>query len=300
MPTAVGRTSESGYGFSGDGRVLTCLCVRRVVLRRRRIEEVEHMAAAKMGDLTGKVAVVTGGSGGIGAGISCRFAVAGADVVVAYHRNRDGADRVVEAISEHGSRAVGIQVDVTEPADVQRLVASSLDAFGAVDVLINNAGAYPMASILDMTADEWDRMLSVNLRSTFLCLQAVAKVMVERGSGGSIVNVASIEAENPAPMHAHYCASKAAVVMLTQSAAAELGPHRIRVNCVSPGLIHREGIEEAWPEGVERWANAAPLERLGTPSDVANACLFLASPAAEWITGANLRVDGGVMTHQVF
>ena len=124
--------------------------------------------------------------------------------------------------------------------------------------------------------------------------------MVERECGGSIINIASIEAENAAPMHAHYCAAKAGVVMLTESSAQELGRHGIRVNCVSPGLIWREGIDEAWPEGVERWMKAAPLSRLGTPQDIANACLFLASNAAEWITGANLRVDGGVMTSQIF
>ena len=129
--------------------------------------------------------------------------------------------------------------------------------------------------------------------------QAVAKRMIEQG-GGAIVNIASIEAENAAPMHAHYCAAKAGVAMLTQAAAQELGGHGIRVNCVSPGLIWRDGIEDAWPEGVERWKAAAPLTRLGRPKDIADACLFLASDAAAWITGVNLRVDGGVMTNQIF
>jgi NAD(P)-dependent dehydrogenase (short-subunit alcohol dehydrogenase family) len=151
-----------------------------------------------------------------------------------------------------------------------------------------------------MSEAEWDEVVNSNLRSTFLCTQAVARQMMAQGDGGAIVNIASIEAENPAPMHSHYNAAKGGVVMHTAAAANELGPHGIRVNAVSPGLIWREGIEQAWPDGVERFLKAAPLGRLGRADDVADACLFLASPAARWITGANLRVDGGVMTKQIF
>ncbi|MDQ4078313.1 MAG: SDR family oxidoreductase, partial [Chloroflexota bacterium] len=124
--------------------------------------------------------------------------------------------------------------------------------------------------------------------------------MIEQGAGGAIVNIASIEAERPAPLHAHYNAAKGGVLMYTRSAALELGPHGIRVNAVSPGLIWREGIEEQWPEGVARWREAAPLTRLGRPEDVADACLFLASPAARWISGTNLVVDGGVLVRPAF
>jgi len=258
------------------------------------------MDIANSFDLTGKTAIITGASGGIGGGIALRFAGAGADVVVAYHTNHDAAAKVVERIKGMGRRAVAIRADATIKTDVERLVALCLDAFGRIDTLVNNAGSYPMEALLEMSEGNWDGVVNANLRSVFLCTQAVAAAMIGRETGGSIVNIASIEAENPAPMHAHYCAAKAAVVMLTQASASELGKHGIRVNCVSPGLIWREGIEDAWPEGVARWKSAAPLARLGTPKDIANACLFFASDAAEWITGANLRVDGGVMTNQIF
>jgi NAD(P)-dependent dehydrogenase (short-subunit alcohol dehydrogenase family) len=143
-------------------------------------------------------------------------------------------------------------------------------------------------------------VVDASLKSVFLCTQAAARLMVERGIQGAIVNIASIEAESPEPDHSHYDAAKAGVLMHTRSAAFELAPHGIRVNAVSPGLIWQPGIEESWPEGVARWQAAAPLQRMGFSEDVADACLFLASPAARWITGVNLRVDGGVMVRPGF
>jgi NAD(P)-dependent dehydrogenase (short-subunit alcohol dehydrogenase family) len=151
-----------------------------------------------------------------------------------------------------------------------------------------------------MTASQWDEVIDANLRTSFLCTQAAARQMVRQGGEGAIVNVASIEGTHPAPGHSHYNAAKAGVLMHTRAAAQELATHGIRVNAVAPGLIWREGIEEAWPEGVERWTRAAPLRRLGRPEDVADACLFLASAGARWITGATLTVDGGVTTHAIF
>jgi NAD(P)-dependent dehydrogenase (short-subunit alcohol dehydrogenase family) len=151
-----------------------------------------------------------------------------------------------------------------------------------------------------MSESEWDAVIDANLRSVFLCTQAAAKQMMAQGSGGAIVNIASIEGENPAPLHSHYDAAKGGVLMHTMAAANELGPHGIRVNAVSPGLIWREGLAEAWPDGVARYKKAVPLGRLGLADDIADACLFLASPAARWITGVNLRVDGGVMTKQIY
>lgn len=257
------------------------------------------MKVAELLDFTGKAVIVTGASGGIGRGIALRFAEAGASIVVGYHTGQEAAAQVVDEIVRSGGLATAVGADATTAIGAKHLVAVCLETFGGVDVLINNAGAYPMASLLEMTEEAWATVLDANLRSAFLCTQAAATVMMKHG-GGSIINIASIEAENPAPMHAHYCAAKAGLVMLTRSSAAELGEHRIRVNSVSPGLIWRQGIEKAWPDGVERWLVAAPLPRLGTPEDVANACLFLASDGAGWISGANLRVDGGVMTHQIF
>jgi 3-oxoacyl-[acyl-carrier protein] reductase len=236
------------------------------------------------------VAIVTGSGSGHGRGIARRFAEAGASVVVHYRTSESGAREVVEAIESAGGGARALRADLTRGEDVERLFDAVVEEFGGLDVLVNNAGIYPLASLVDMTEGEWEAVVDANLKSVHLCTQAAARRMED---GGTIVNVGSVEALQPMPMHAHYDAAKAGVLMYTRAAALELGPRGIRVNAVSPGLIGREGIEEAWPEGVERWFQAAPLGRMGTPEDVADACLFLASDGARWITGANLVVDGG-------
>lgn len=242
---------------------------------------------------------MTGSGSGLGQGIARRFAQAGARVAVHYNHSAEGAQALVEAIGQGGA-AVSLQGDLTRAGDAQRLVDETVRALGRVDVLINNAGIYPRASLLEMSPEEWDAVVDANLRSTFLCTQAAARVMAAQGEGGAIVNISSIEQENPAPQHSHYDAAKGGVLMFTRAAAFELATYGIRVNAVAPGLIWREGIEQSWADGVERWQRTAPLKRLGLPEDVADACLFLASPAARWITGASLVVDGGVMTHQIF
>ena len=251
-------------------------------------------------DFRGKVVVVTGGASGIGAGIARRFAEAGAEVVVNFRRNESGAREVVKAIEGRGGRAAAVQADVSQAAGATAVVEQAVANFGGFDVLVNNAGTYPISALLEMSEAEWDQVIADNLRSVHLCTQAAARRMIAQGRAGSIVNIASIEAENPAPRHSHYAAAKAAVVMYTRSAALELGRQGIRVNCVSPGLIWREGLDRDWPEGVNGYLRAVPLRRLGLPQDVADACLFLASEAARWITGANLVVDGGVLCHRVY
>jgi len=255
---------------------------------------------AQLLDFRGKTVIVTGASGGIGAGIASRFAQAGADVVVAYRTNEGGSHAVVKNIESAGHRALAVQADLSQSAGAAALMDKTIHAFAALDVLVNNAGTYPVSSLVDMSESEFDQVIADNLRSVHLCTQAAARAMIARGGPGAIVNIASIEARNPAPEHSHYVAAKAAVVMYTRSAALELGGQGIRVNCVSPGLIWREGLERDWPEGVNGYLSAAPLGRLGQPADVADACLFLASPAARWITGADLVVDGGVLTHRVY
>lgn len=261
---------------------------------------MQILSPLKLLDFSDQVVLVTGGGSGIGAGISRRFAEAGANVVVNYLTSESGANQVVEEIKGMGSEALAIQADVSQATEVSRLIERTTEAFKHIDVLINNAGIYPLSTFLDMTEEKWDQVVDASLKSTFLCTKAVSKQMIDQGEGGAIVNITSIEAENPAPMHAHYNAAKGGVHMFTKSVANELGPHGIRVNAVAPGLIWKEGIEQEWPDGVQRWLKAAPLGRLGMPDDVADACLFLASPAARWITGASLLVDGGVMTKQIY
>jgi NAD(P)-dependent dehydrogenase (short-subunit alcohol dehydrogenase family) len=250
-------------------------------------------------DFRGKRVLVTGAGSGIGSGIARRFAEAGASIAIHYRSSRRGARGLASTIGKLGRQAVLIQADISRAADVTKLMEKTIDVMGRIDVLINNAGSYPVSPLLEMREAEWDAVIADNLRSVHLCTRAVARHMMKSG-GGVIINIASIEGENPVPGHSHYNAAKAGVLIYTRTAAQELGRHGIRVNAISPGLIWREGIEQAWPEGVQAYLRAVPMGRLGRPDDVADACLFLASPAARWITGANLVVDGGVMTHRIF
>ena len=258
------------------------------------------METAEMLDYTGKAALVTGGGSGIGAGIALRFAEAGANVGLSYFSSEAGAEQVAKSIEALGRKAFTAQADVRSRVSVERLIGGTAENLGGLDVLINNAGIDPLTPLIEMTDEQWNEVVDTNLRGVYLCTQLGAKRMMQQAAGGAIVNIASIEAQNPAAMHSHYNATKAGIVMHTKAAARELGEHNIRVNVVSPGLIWEEGLEEAWPDGVSRYLEAAPLGRLGKPDDVADACLFLASPAARWITGANLVVDGGVLTSTVY
>ncbi|NOX70801.1 MAG: SDR family oxidoreductase [Gammaproteobacteria bacterium] len=250
-------------------------------------------------DFSDKTVVVTGASQGIGEGVVRRFAQAGANVVIHYRGGEAGARVIADEIVAEGGAAISCKADVSIKEEVDRLVNATVDAFGQLDVMVNNAGIFPNAGFLDMSIDDWHEMYRANLDTAFLCTQAAA-VQMKKSNGGAIVNMASISALNPGSDHSHYNSAKAAVVMLTRSAAQELGPSNIRVNVVSPGLIYRDGIEDQWPDGVARWKNKAPLGRMGTVTDVADACLFLASPAARFITGQNLVVDGGVMNSMIY
>ncbi|MFI2617590.1 SDR family NAD(P)-dependent oxidoreductase [Streptomyces sp. NPDC018584] len=245
--------------------------------------------------LDGRVALVTGGSGGIGAGIARRFAQAGAAVVVHFRRGESRARELVERIGAAGGDAVALGADLTREEECHRLVEAAYAWRGRLDALVNNAGIQPLRDLADLTAAEWRQLSDANVTSAFCCTQAAAGLMSRQDGGGTVTHIASIEGSHPAPGHAHYSASKAALIMFARSAALEYGPRGIRVNSVSPGLIDRPGLAEQWPQGVERWGRAAPLGRLGRPEDIGDACVFLASDAASWITGTDLVVDGGVV-----
>lgn len=248
-------------------------------------------------DLSGKVALVTGASSGLGAGIAKRLAQAGASIAIA---DLQPADEICSEIRGLGQECFSAIVDVINLTQVENLFEQIEEHLGPVDILINNAGIYPSTDLLDMTPEEWDRIMQVNLKSVFLTTQTAAKRMINAEMGGAIVNISSIEDTIPAVGHSHYAASKAGVVMFGKSAALELGKHNIRVNTVSPALFNRPGLAQQWPEGVARFMDNAVLKRVGEVDDIADACLFLSSEASRWITGMNLPVDGGVLISQAY
>jgi len=258
-------------------------------------------------DFAGRTVLVTGGSRGIGAGIARRFGEAGAFVVVGFARAESDAQEVADQVRAGGGDALALQADVRRPGDVDRLIRRTMAHRGRLDVLVNNAGIYPLSPLLDLADSEWESVLAANLTGTHLCTQRAAHAMRElskqgdeAGNGGAIINISSIEATSTAFAHSHYSAAKAAVEQYTRSAALELAGHGIRVNAVAPGLIGRPGLEADWPDGVARWLERVPLRRLGTPEDIADAFLFLAPPLARWITGVTIAVDGGVQVAPSF
>jgi len=255
----------------------------------------------------GKVVLITGGGRGIGAGIARRFAEAGASVVISYVQAEEAAQEVVEKIQAKGGQGIALRADVTLAADVEQLISRTVERQGRLDVLVNNAGVYPLSPLLEMADEEWEQVLAANLTGTHFCTQRAARTMIELSAkwdddecGSAIINISSIEATSPTFSHSHYTAAKAGVEQYTRNAALELAGKGIRVNAVAPGLIDRPGLAQVWPEGVRRWQERVPLARLGTPEDIADACIFLASPLARWVTGVTLTVDGGVQVAPAF
>ena len=250
----------------------------------------ELPAPHEMIRLDGSMIVVTGAGGSIGGGIIRRLVVAGATVVA--HTRSSPVDHLVDT---GGEPVASVTADLTEPDAAERVVQAAVD-HGRIDGLVNNAGIQPVVHFTEMTDDQWTEMIDTNLNAVHRLTAAAAEAMRAQGTGGSVVHVASIEGRQPTDFHGHYATAKAGLLMHARAAAGAYGPHGIRVNSVSPGLIDRPGLAEDWPEGVARWHAAAPLGRMGTPEDVGDACVFLCSDLARWITGADLVVDGGVLT----
>jgi NAD(P)-dependent dehydrogenase (short-subunit alcohol dehydrogenase family) len=243
--------------------------------------------------LAGKVALVTGAQQGIGKAIALAYGREGASVVINYLDNQAAAEEIASQIRTLGQRAVPIAGDVAQAADVRRMVEAG-EGLGGIDILVNNAGIFPRVEFLDMTEAQWDEVLNVNLKGTFLCTQAVAQKLVERGRAGAVINLASSAAFRSSPRGVHYVASKAGIVGVTRATALELAPYRVRVNAIAPGTTDtaqpRYGMSE---EELQAAGRQVPLGRMGTPEDVADLAVFLASEEARHITGQTLHVNGG-------
>jgi 3-oxoacyl-[acyl-carrier protein] reductase len=243
--------------------------------------------------LTGKAAVVTGASKGIGAAIAKQLAAEGAAVVVNYASSREGADRVVAEITARNGKAIAVQADVAKKADIERLFAETKKAFGALDILVNNAGIYEGAPLGEITEESFHRHFNLNVLGLILATQEALKHFGP--GGGSIVNISSIVSTLSPPSTPVYNATKSAVDGLTRTFAKELGARKIRVNSVNPGPVETEGTHSAGLiEKFEAYAAVTPLGRIGRPEDIAPAVVFLASADSGWITGETLYVAGGL------
>lgn len=249
----------------------------------------------KMGKLANKVAVVTGASKGIGAGIAKALAAEGAAVVVNYASSKEGADRVVKEIRTNDGKAIAVQGDVAKAADVERIFAETKKAFGKVDVLVNNAGVYQFSPLENVTEEEFHRQFGTNVLGLILATREAAKYF--DGAGGSVINIGSVVSRITPPSSVVYTATKGAVDAVTGVLARELGPRKIRVNSINPGLVRTEGTQSqgiADSDFEKQTVAQTPLGRAGEPEDIAPIAVFLASDDSRWVTGETLLGSGGL------
>lgn len=260
---------------------------------------------AQLFDLTGKGAIVTGAAMGIGQAIASRLAEAGAGVMIT-DINPEAASQTVEQIMARGGKARAIHADATSADDAKKAVEATVESFGRLDILVNNAGIYPFSPILEISEEMWNKVLDINLKGVYSYSQAAAREMVRAGHGGKIVNIASMEGLHPREQLAAYVASKGGMIMLTKAMALELATHNILINAIAPGGVWTPGTKaqvaalQASGKSVDQLAEMGksfmarlPLGRTGEPDDVAKVVLFLASAAADYMTGSVLLVDGG-------
>ena len=259
--------------------------------------------------LRGQVAIVTGASSGIGKAVAHALAREGADVVVNYSSKAEAAARIVKDIEAMGRRAIAVHANVAKEADVEAMFQRTIETFGKLDILVANAGLQRDAPIDQMTLAQWQEVIDVNLTGQFLCTRAAVREFKKRGvndkqsrAAGKIVCMSSVHETIPWGGHANYAASKGGVMMLMKSLAQELAPYKIRVNSVSPGAIRTPINRSAWetPEALEALLKLIPLDRIGEPEDIGKAVVWLASDDADYVTGINLYVDGGMLLYPAF
>jgi len=248
-----------------------------------------------MGKLKNRIAVVTGASKGIGAGIAKGFAAEGATVVVNYASSKEDAERVITEIKEKGGKAIAVQADVSKAADVRRLFAETRKAFGKLDVLVNNAGVYEFATLAEITEEQFHRLFNANVLGLILATQEAAKLFGP--AGGSVINIGSTASQVTPPATVVYTATKGAVDAITHVLAKELGPKNIRVNSINPGMVETEGVHTGGFIGSEfqkQLEAQTPLGRIAQPNDIAPIAVFLASEDSGWLTGETLLASGGL------
>jgi 3-oxoacyl-[acyl-carrier protein] reductase len=248
-----------------------------------------------MGKLTGKVAVVTGASKGIGAAIAKELAAQGASVVVNYASSKEGADKVVAEITKAGGKAIAVGGSVAKAAEIDKLFAETKKAYGKLDILVNNAGVYEFAPLEGITEESIEKMFGINVKG--LLLATKAGVALFPPEGGNVINIGSVASDQTPPMSAAYSGTKGAVDAITRVLAKELGPKKIRVNAVNPGPVVTEGFKSAGVEGSDfekSMLQGTPLGRIGQPDDVAKVVAFIASDDAGWVTGSLLQTAGGM------
>lgn len=259
--------------------------------------------------LENQTAIVTGGSSGIGLGIVKAYAAAGANVAVNYYKGDEEAAEVVESIKKEGGKAVAIQADVSDEAAVDELFSKTLKTYGAIDILVANAGMQKDASFTQMTLEDWNRVIAVNLTGQFLCCRAAVRQFIEQGvrksiscAAGKIICMSSVHEIIPWAGHVNYAASKGGVNLMMQSIAQEVAEHKIRVNSIAPGAIKTPINESAWstPEALEKLLKLIPYGRIGVPEDIAKAAVWLASDDSDYVHGTQLFIDGGMTLYPGF